>query len=57
MMPGRSTNYANSSGEHLNDSHTLAGSSTTTPNILPPILKTRSAPHCTDSVAWGIDMQ
>src|SRR5579871_6238254 len=57
MMPSRSTNSANPSGEHLNDSHTLPGSNDSTANILPPILNTRALPHWTDSVAWGRERQ
>src|ERR1035437_5107216 len=57
MMPGSSTSSANSSGEHLKDMQTAAGSRTVTAYILPPILKTKSPPHCTFSVVWGSERQ
>src|SRR3954470_24706114 len=57
MMPGRSVRSAKSSGEHLKEATTLAGSVAATANILPPILKTRSLTHCTCSVTCGNDMQ
>src|SRR5262245_34960060 len=57
MMPGRSVRSAKSSGLHLNDMNTGAGSVAQTANIFPPILNTRSLPHCTVSVALGNDRQ
>src|SRR6516165_652598 len=48
---------AYSSGEHLNDRHTGAGSRGATANIFPPTLKTRSLPHCTCSAACGSERQ
>src|SRR6266446_9902071 len=53
MIPGRSVSSAKLSGEHLKESHTGAGSSTVTAKIFPAILKVRSMPQVTCSVAWG----
>ena len=50
MIPRRSVSSAKSSGVHLKESHTEAGSNAITANILPPTFITRSLPHCTDSV-------
>src|SRR5215472_15532258 len=57
MMPGCSTSCANSSGVHLNDSLTGAGTSGITAYSLPPILKTKSSPHCICSVVCGSERQ
>src|ERR1039457_2122882 len=57
MIPGRSVNSAKSSGEHLKESRTGAGSSGITANILPPTLNTKSSSHCTVSVTCGKDRQ
>src|SRR6516162_2440996 len=53
MIPGLSHSSAKFSGVHLNERHTGATSRGATANILPSTLNTRSAPHCTFSVAWG----
>ena len=48
---------ANSSWLHLKDNQCGPGSSAATANILPATLNTRSLPHWTFSVAWGIERQ
>src|ERR1017187_10350337 len=57
MIPGRSVKSAKSSGEHLKESRTGAGSSGITANILPPTLKTKSSSHCTVSATCGKERQ
>src|SRR5258708_11451930 len=57
MMPARSVSSAKFSAEHLKESQTFAGSRTVTAKIFPLILKVRSMPQVTCSVARGNDRQ
>src|SRR5262245_13522810 len=58
ISPSRSTSSANVSSSHLNDMATDGEASVlATQNILPPTLKTRSAPHWICSVAPGRERQ
>jgi len=57
MMLGCSVNSANSSAVDLKEIQTVAGSSETTANILPPTFRTRWLPHWICSVACGREMQ
>src|SRR5882762_4813334 len=57
MIPARSVRSAKFSAEHLKESQTLAGSRTVTAKIFSLILKVRSAPQVTFSVAAGKERQ
>src|ERR1700719_759626 len=57
MIPARSVSSAKFSAEHLKESQTFAGSRTVTAKIFPLILKVRSMPQVTCSVALGNDRQ